>query len=75
VEQNASGLHSSKIHAHSLARLKGSHKPPLMKLWLLPLPIANRAAPLGAAFARRALWRRYLRGSENTCCTIVSGAT
>jgi hypothetical protein len=32
VEQHASSLHSGKIHAHRLSRLKGSHNSPLPKL-------------------------------------------
>ena len=33
VKENASRLHSSKIHAHCLSRLKGSHDSPLTRLW------------------------------------------
>jgi hypothetical protein len=62
VEQNASGLHSSKIHAHSLPRLKGSQSSPRIKLWPLHQPIANRAAPLGAAFAQTCPMASLFRG-------------
>jgi hypothetical protein len=42
VEENASGLQSGKIHAHSLSRLKGSHNSPRIKLCSCFPPIANQ---------------------------------
>jgi hypothetical protein len=44
VEQDASGLQSGEIHAHSLSRLKGSHDSPRIKLCAYRPPIANQLA-------------------------------
>jgi hypothetical protein len=42
VEQYVTGLQSGEIHAHCLARLKGSHISPLVKLCPSCAAIANR---------------------------------